>query len=93
MLKVKIPFVGNGYNMPDVGELIDPPADVAKYLVQIGVAVPSPVDPLNPKLLSEVVIPAWQGESRNGNLLQKAFYHRAWLNGMACMGEYRTEME
>ncbi len=34
-----------------------------KRLFSIGVAVPSPVDPLNPRLLSEVVIPAWQGES------------------------------
>ncbi len=32
-------------------------------LARIGVAVPSPVDPLNPRMLSEVVIPAWQGES------------------------------
>lgn len=32
-------------------------------LIRIGVAVPSPVDPLNPKMLSEIVIPAWQGES------------------------------
>jgi len=32
-------------------------------LIRIGVAVPSPVDPLNPRLLNEVVIPAWQGES------------------------------
>lgn len=32
-------------------------------LIRIGVAVPSPVDPLNPKSLSEVVIPAWQGKS------------------------------
>lgn len=35
----------------------------AEKLIRIGVAVPSPVDPLNPKMLSEVVIPAWQGES------------------------------
>ncbi|HDS01443.1 MAG TPA: ROK family transcriptional regulator [candidate division Zixibacteria bacterium] len=34
-----------------------------RRLNSIGVAVPSPVDPLNPRLLSEVVIPAWQGES------------------------------
>ncbi|TFG37214.1 MAG: ROK family transcriptional regulator, partial [Candidatus Aminicenantes bacterium] len=32
-------------------------------LLRIGVAVPSPVDPLNPTWLSEVVIPAWQGKS------------------------------
>jgi glucokinase-like ROK family protein len=41
-------------------------------LVRIGVAVPSPVDPLNPKMLSEVVIPAWQGRS-GLELLQDAF--------------------
>ncbi len=41
-------------------------------LVQIGVAVPSPVDPLNPKVLSEVVIPAWQGRS-GLELLQEEF--------------------
>ena len=40
MIKVKIPFVGNGYNMPDTGTLIDPPEDVARYLVSIGVAEP-----------------------------------------------------
>ena len=39
-----------------------------KRLIRIGVAVPSPVDPLNPKLLSEVVIPVWQGESGLGQL-------------------------
>ena len=32
-------------------------------LIRIGVAVPSPVDPLNPKMLSEIVIPAWHGKS------------------------------
>jgi predicted NBD/HSP70 family sugar kinase len=37
--------------------------DGASHLMRIGVAVPSPVDPLNPRMLSEVVIPAWQGES------------------------------
>lgn len=37
--------------------------DGTSRLIRIGVAVPSPVDPLNPRLLSEVVIPAWQGES------------------------------
>lgn len=40
-------------------------------LMSIGVAVPSPVDPLNPKLLSEVVIPAWRGESGLEQLQQK----------------------
>lgn len=41
-------------------------------LARIGVAVPSPVDPLNPKMLSEVVIPAWQGRS-GLELLQDKF--------------------
>lgn len=41
-------------------------------LVRIGVAVPSPVDPLNPRMLSEIVIPAWQGRS-GLELLQDEF--------------------
>ncbi|NJD10561.1 MAG: ROK family transcriptional regulator [Gemmatimonadetes bacterium] len=32
-------------------------------LAGIGVGVPSPVDPANPGRLSEVVLPAWQGQS------------------------------
>ncbi len=35
----------------------------AKRLIRIGVAVPCPVDPLNPRMLSEIVIPDWRGES------------------------------
>lgn len=34
-----------------------------RKLLGIGVAVPSPVDPLHPEWLSEVVIPAWRGRS------------------------------
>ena len=37
-------------------------------LLSIGVAVPSPVDPLNPDWISEVVIPTWQGRSELGRL-------------------------
>lgn len=37
-------------------------------LLSIGVAVPSPVDPLNPDWISEVVIPNWQGRSELGRL-------------------------
>jgi predicted NBD/HSP70 family sugar kinase len=33
------------------------------WLLSIGVSVPSPVDPVQPRYLSEVVIPAWQGRS------------------------------
>jgi predicted NBD/HSP70 family sugar kinase len=35
----------------------------ATRLVGVGVAVPSPVDPLHPFALSEVVLPAWKGRS------------------------------
>ncbi len=45
------------------------------------------------RALQEPAMAAWKGDNHNGNLLQKAFYHRAWLNGMACTGEYRPEME
>lgn len=35
----------------------------SEQLLRIGLAVPSPVDPVNPKWISEVVIPAWGGRS------------------------------
>jgi predicted NBD/HSP70 family sugar kinase len=43
--------------------LLSSHAECSNRLMRIGVAVPSPVDPLNPKSLSEIVIPAWQGKS------------------------------
>lgn len=45
------------------------------------------------RALQEPAMAAWKGDSRNGSQVQKAFYHRAWLNAMASMGEYRQEME
>jgi predicted NBD/HSP70 family sugar kinase len=42
-----------------------------RRLLSIGVAVPSPVDPLRPEWLSEVVIPAWQGRSELERLHQR----------------------
>jgi len=40
-----------------------------KMLMCIGVAFPSPVDPSNPKTLSEGIIPGWHGESGIEKLL------------------------
>lgn len=54
-------------------------------LMSIGVAVPSPVDPLNPKLLSEVVIPAWHGE-RGLEQLQQRFGVKVHVDNDANLG-------
>lgn len=43
----------------------------SRRLLSIGVAVPSPVDPVHPEWLSEVVIPNWQGRSELERLHQK----------------------
>ena len=37
-------------------------------LLSIGVSLPSPVDPNHPELISEVVIPAWKGQSELNSL-------------------------
>ena len=37
MLKITIPFYGHGYNMPNVGELIDPPEPIRAALLDMGV--------------------------------------------------------
>ncbi|MBI5216566.1 MAG: ROK family transcriptional regulator [Ignavibacteriae bacterium] len=42
-----------------------------KRLFRIGVALPSPIDPIRPNWLSEVVIPAWQGRTGLERLQQK----------------------
>ena len=43
----------------------------SEKLLSIGVAVPSPVDPLHPEWLSEVVVPAWRGRSELERLQRK----------------------
>jgi predicted NBD/HSP70 family sugar kinase len=43
----------------------------ATRLVGVGVAVPSPVDPLHPFALSEVVLPAWKGRSGLESLAER----------------------
>jgi glucokinase-like ROK family protein len=40
-------------------------------LLSIGVAVPSPVDPIRPEYLSETIIPAWHGKSGLERLREK----------------------
>ncbi len=52
-------------------DIVESMKGVAKPVVRIGVAVPSPVDPLNPEWISETVIPAWQGESGLAELRER----------------------
>ncbi|MBD3258025.1 ROK family protein [candidate division GN15 bacterium] len=60
-------------------------------LARIGVAVPSPVDPLHPKMLSEVVIPAWQGRS-GLELLQDRFGVPVHVDNDANLGALAEQM-
>ena len=39
MLQVVRQFVGYGFNMPQVGSLIDPPIDIGRQLIAEGLAV------------------------------------------------------
>jgi len=52
-------------------ECLDEWGNGSRRLLRIGVAVPSPVDPLSPKMLSEVVIPAWKGKTGLEQLQQR----------------------
>lgn len=45
------------------------------------------------RALQAPVLPAWQGLSENHEAAQRAFAHRARLNGAARSGSYRPEME
>jgi predicted NBD/HSP70 family sugar kinase len=52
------------------GECLATWAGGSERLFSIGVAVPSPVDPIHPEWLSEVVVPAWRGRSELERLNQ-----------------------
>jgi fructose-bisphosphate aldolase class I len=45
------------------------------------------------RALQEPVLKAWAGNSANKEAAQKAFYHRAKMNGLARMGKYTPESE
>jgi fructose-bisphosphate aldolase, class I len=45
------------------------------------------------RALQAPVLEAWKGEAGNGPAAQRAFLHRATLNGAARSGDYRPEME
>ena len=45
------------------------------------------------RALQQPVIDAWKGQSGQVEVAQKAFYHRAKLNGAACLGQYREVVE
>ncbi len=45
------------------------------------------------RALQEPVLSAWKGEQANVPAAQKAYYHRAKLNGAARFGKYTPEME
>jgi fructose-bisphosphate aldolase class I len=45
------------------------------------------------RALQAPVLEAWKGEPGNGPAAQRAFLHRARLNGAARTGDYRAEME
>lgn len=54
-------------------------------LLSIGVAVPSPVDPIRPEYLSETIIPAWHGKSGLERLREK-FSVPVYLDNDANLG-------
>lgn len=54
-------------------------------LLSIGVAVPSPVDPIRPEYLSETIIPAWHGKSGLERLREK-FRVPVYLDNDANLG-------
>jgi fructose-bisphosphate aldolase class I len=45
------------------------------------------------RALQAPVLKAWKGEAANGPAAQRAFWHRARLNGAARSGSYTPEME
>jgi len=62
----------------------------SQKLLSIGVAFPSPVDPVHPEWISEVVIPAWQGKNEL-DLLHKRYGVPVYIDNdanLAALAEY-----
>jgi fructose-bisphosphate aldolase class I len=45
------------------------------------------------RALQEPPMNLWQGKAENKKAAQQAFYHRAKLNSLACLGKYKVSME
>jgi len=45
------------------------------------------------RALQNPALNAWRGRSANVGAAQKAFYHRAHMNGLACQGKWKPELE
>ena len=45
------------------------------------------------RALQNPALKAWKGQAGNVGAAQKAFHHRARMNGLACQGKWRPELE
>jgi len=45
------------------------------------------------RALQNPALKAWKGQAANAGAAQKAFYHRAHMNGLAAQGKWRAELE
>ena len=45
------------------------------------------------RALQNPALSAWKGQSANVAAAQRAFYHRAHMNGLACQGKWKPELE
>ncbi len=45
------------------------------------------------RALQNPALGAWKGQAANVAAAQKAFHHRAHMNGLACQGKWRAELE
>jgi fructose-bisphosphate aldolase class I len=45
------------------------------------------------RALQNPALKAWRGSAQNVVAAQKAFHHRAQMNGLACQGKWKPELE
>jgi len=45
------------------------------------------------RALQNPALKTWRGEAKNAVAAQKAFHHRAHMNGLAAQGKWRAELE
>jgi fructose-bisphosphate aldolase, class I len=55
--------------------------------------LPWPVTFSYSRALQNPALKTWKGQSGNIAAAQKAFFHRAHMNGLAAQGKWRAELE
>ncbi len=92
-LRTAVPANVAGIAFLSGGQKPEPSTAHLNAMNAAGVAHPWPLSFSYGRALQDPALKAWAGRSENFAAGQRAFLHRAKMNGLACLGQYRDGME